>query len=101
MLYATDAPLGARLQADGSVAVSLWAPTARSVALHLFDGPQGPATERLPMQVATVELDVQSSDPSQHAISVVWCLLIEDPGRFRKGAIRAIRLNPRQEERAA
>jgi pullulanase len=36
-LYATDAPLGVHRDGDAP-ALSVWAPTARSVQLHLFDG---------------------------------------------------------------
>lgn len=35
-LYANDEPLGARVRED-KVALSLWAPTARRVSVHLFD----------------------------------------------------------------
>jgi pullulanase len=38
-LYATDAPLGVQ-RAGASPTLSLWAPTARSVRLHLFEGPE-------------------------------------------------------------
>jgi pullulanase len=45
-LYATDAPLGVHRVGDAPV-LSVWAPTARSVQLHLFDGDEAHA---LPMQ---------------------------------------------------
>jgi len=35
--HATDLPLGPQYNDDGTVAVHLWAPTAQSVTLHLFD----------------------------------------------------------------
>ncbi|MBN1286837.1 MAG: pullulanase-type alpha-1,6-glucosidase [Anaerolineae bacterium] len=38
-LYAYDGPLGVHFDADGAPTLYLWAPTARSVTLHLFDGP--------------------------------------------------------------
>jgi pullulanase/glycogen debranching enzyme len=39
-LFATDAPLGASWDGDAP-ALAIWAPTARSVRLHLFDTPAG------------------------------------------------------------
>ncbi|WP_265587526.1 pullulanase-type alpha-1,6-glucosidase [Sphingomicrobium arenosum] len=46
---AKSARLGARFADDGSLAIALWAPTARSVKLHLFDTPTGPARAVRPM----------------------------------------------------
>lgn len=48
-LFATDAPLGVRF-AGGRPSLALWAPTARSVRLHLFDAPRGGVSEVLPMR---------------------------------------------------
>ncbi|MEO1062452.1 MAG: pullulanase-type alpha-1,6-glucosidase [Actinomycetota bacterium] len=47
-LYATDAPLGVTWD-DDEPSVAVWAPTARSVNLHLFDDSTGDAREILPM----------------------------------------------------
>ncbi|WP_082731408.1 MULTISPECIES: pullulanase-type alpha-1,6-glucosidase [unclassified Sphingomonas] len=47
-LFATDAPLGVGF-ADGRPTLALWAPTARAVRLHLFDGPSGAAHNVLAM----------------------------------------------------
>ncbi len=47
-LYAYGGPLGPVY--DGSTpSLRLWAPTARSVTLHLFDDAQGPASSMVPM----------------------------------------------------
>jgi len=75
--------------------------SARGIDAPEAARPDSPPPERLRMQVATVELDVQSADPANHSISVVWCLLVEDPARFRKGEVKAVRLNPREQEQAA
>lgn len=40
-LCATDEPLGCLFQADGSVALRVWAPTAQRVELLLYDAPHG------------------------------------------------------------
>ncbi|WP_119717509.1 alpha-1,6-glucosidase domain-containing protein [Cognatilysobacter tabacisoli] len=46
---AESAPaLGATPRADGT-RIALWAPTAQSVALCTYDGPQSPATQALPL----------------------------------------------------
>ncbi|MFP4312659.1 MAG: hypothetical protein ACLFS9_11865, partial [Nitriliruptoraceae bacterium] len=37
--FATDEPLGPRWHADGSVTVSVWAPTARRLTLRVTDEP--------------------------------------------------------------
>lgn len=47
-LYATDAPLGVNF-AGNVPSISLWAPTARSVRLKLYDGPSGGQAKVLPM----------------------------------------------------
>ena len=46
--YATDRPLGARRSGNGWE-IALWAPTARSVALHLFETARGGEARRVPM----------------------------------------------------
>ncbi|MEN3972627.1 pullulanase-type alpha-1,6-glucosidase [Sphingomicrobium sp. XHP0235] len=46
---ARDRPLGASVAADGRVTLALWAPTARSVSLQLFDASEGGEVETLDM----------------------------------------------------
>jgi pullulanase-type alpha-1,6-glucosidase len=47
-LYANDAPLGVNFAGDAPT-ISLWAPTARSVRLRLYDRPNGGNARILPM----------------------------------------------------
>lgn len=48
-LFRTDRPLGV-IWEDGTPSLALWAPTARSVTLHLYSSPRGPHGERtIPM----------------------------------------------------
>jgi pullulanase-type alpha-1,6-glucosidase len=49
-LYAYDGPLGATF-ASGAPTLRVWAPTARSVTLHLFERHDSPQGEVLPMRL--------------------------------------------------
>ncbi len=47
---AADTPLGPRFSAEGELQLSVWAPTARAVAVCLYPGDQATATSVLPLK---------------------------------------------------
>ena len=49
-LYFYEGSLGARQTPGGSWSISLWAPTAQTVSLELFQDPQGGSGEQVAMQ---------------------------------------------------
>ena len=54
-------------------------------------------TVQLPMDLTTVEIDVQARDASMHALTLVWTAIVRDPHRHPEATIEGVRLAPRTE----